>query len=106
MKTKTGITGTFSVSFGTTLTGSEWTVACDGGTVSISSSTITTVIDGKEEKKEIKDEKSGVPPEVRKWGEALVAQTQNQRQTPEEALADLELVRYPIRNTQVPADRT
>lgn len=93
MKTKTGATGTFSVSFGTSLTGSEWTVGCEGGSVSVSRSIITTVIDGKEEKKEVKDENSGVPPEVRKWGESLIAGKQNERQRPEEALADLELVR-------------
>ena len=93
LKTKTGATGTISISFGTTLTGSEWTVGCDGGSVSVSGSTITTNIDGKEEKTEVKDERSGVPPEVRKWGEALAAGTTNERQKPEEALADLELVR-------------
>ena len=60
--------------------------------MSVSGSTITTVIDGKEEKKEVEDERSGVPPEVRKWGEALAAGKQNTRQIPEEALADLELV--------------
>ena len=92
MKTKSGATGTFCVSIGTTLTGNEWTVACEGGTVSISRSTVTTRIDGKEVKKEVKDERTGVPPEVRKWGEALAAGTKNERQTPEEALADLELV--------------
>ena len=93
MKTRTGATGTFSVSFGTSLTGSEWTVGCEGGSVSVSRSTVTIVIDGEAEEKEVKDEKSGVPPEVRKWGEALVTGTQNERQRPEEALADLELVR-------------
>lgn len=36
MKTKSGATGTFCVSFGTTLTGNEWTVASEGGTVTIS----------------------------------------------------------------------
>ena len=92
MKTATGSTGTFQVSFGTTLTGSEWTVGCEGGSVSVSGSTITTNIDGKEEKTEVKDERSGVPPEVRKWGEALAAGKTNERQNPEEALADLELV--------------
>ena len=105
MKTKTGISGTFSMSFGTTMTGSEWTVACEGGTVSVSRSTITTVIDGKEERIEMEDEKSGVPLEVRKWGEALVSQKQNERQKPEEALADLELVPKSIHNNQVPANR-
>ena len=92
LKTKSGATGTFSVSFGTTLSGSEWSVGCEKGSVSVSGSTITTVIDGKEEKVEIKDERTGVPPEVRKWGEAMTSGAQNSLQIPEEALADLELV--------------
>lgn len=92
LKTKSGATGSFSVSFGTTMSGSEWTVGCEGGSVSISRSTVTTVIDGKEEKKEIQDERSGVPPEVRDWGEALVAGKSNNRQSPEQALGDLEIV--------------
>ena len=93
LKTKSGATGTFSFSFGTTLSGSEWTVGCERGSVSLSGSTITTLVDGKEEKIEIEDERTGVPPEVRKWGQALAAGKQNDRQIPEEALADLELVR-------------
>ena len=60
--------------------------------MNVSRSTVTTTIDGKVEKKEVQDERTGVPPEVRKWGEALVAGKQNERQRPEEALADLELV--------------
>ena len=92
LKTKTGITGTFSVSFGTTLTGSEWTVACERGRVSVSRSTVTTNIDGHEESEEVKDERTGVPPEVRSWAEAIQSGKQNQKQRPEEALADLELV--------------
>ncbi len=92
IKTKSGATGTFSVSFGSTLTGSEWIVACEGGSVSVSNSVVTTVFDGKEETKEVKDERTGVPPEVRKWGEALRKGVRNERQIPEEALADLELV--------------
>lgn len=93
MKTHTGATGTFSLSMGTTFTGSEWSIACEGGSVSISRSTVTTVFDGKEEKVDIEDEKSGVPPKVRKWDEALSAGERNEKQIPEEALVDLELVR-------------
>ena len=97
LKTKSGATGTFSFSFGSTLSGSEWTIGCEKGSVSVSGSTVTTVIDGKEEKTDIQDERSGVPPEVRKWGQALAAGgKQNDRQIPEEALADLELVRISL----------
>lgn len=76
------------------MTGSEWTVGCEGGSVSISRSTVTTIIDGKEEKKEIQNERSGIPSEVRKWGEAITARKQIGKQTPEEVLANLEIVRY------------
>lgn len=94
MKTKSGATGTFSVSFGTSFTGYEFNIACEGGTVSLSvfGSTVTTVVEGKEEKSVVDDERTGVPPEVRKWGEALAAGQRNEKQRPEEALADLELV--------------
>ena len=92
LKTKSGAIGTFSLSYGTTFTGREWAIACQGGSISLSGSTITTVFDGKEEKREVADERTGVPPEVRKWGQALVAGERNEKQIPEEALADLELV--------------
>lgn len=118
LQLKSGATGNVSISFGTTLSGSEWTIGCEGGSVSVSSGSVTktlhrqgldvnigkvtTVIDGKEETKEIEDERSGVPPEVRKWGEALVAGKQNERQKPEEALADLELVcTTPVSSSQI-----
>ena len=35
MKTKSGATGTVSISFGTTLSGSEWTFGCEKGSVSL-----------------------------------------------------------------------
>lgn len=60
--------------------------------MSISRSIVTTVFDDKEEVAEIEDERTGVPPEVRKWGEALAAGKRNEKQIPVEALADLEIV--------------
>ena len=92
LRTKSGVTGTISISFGTTMTAGEWTVACEGGTVTVSRGLVVTVVDGKEDKKDFPDEGSGVAAEVRKWGEAIAAGTSNERQRPEEALADLELV--------------
>lgn len=88
MKTKSGATGTISISFRT-----EWTIACEGGTVSISKSVITTVINGKEEKTVVQDEATGVPSKLRKWVKALLAGSQNERQRPE-TLADLELASH------------
>jgi hypothetical protein len=39
-KTKNGATVTISISFGTTLKGSEWVVACENGVVSVAQSKV------------------------------------------------------------------
>jgi predicted dehydrogenase len=93
-KSKNGATGTISISFGTTFKGEEWTVACKDGVVSVGNGKVT--IGDKTE--EIQNERSGVPPEVRAWGEALAAGKVNERQSPEEALADLELIEASLRS--------
>ena len=87
-KAKNGAVGSISISFGTTYKGSEWTIACEQGFVSVSRDKVT--IDDKTDI--VKDERTGVPPEVREWGRALAAGSSNPRQSPEEALADLELL--------------
>ncbi|KAK5060011.1 hypothetical protein LTR84_009895 [Exophiala bonariae] len=87
-KTKQGTVGSISISFGTTAKGRDWTIGADKGSVSVTFDGVT--IDGKEEK--ITNEGSGVTPEVRAWGEALAAGKENANQSPEEALADLELI--------------
>jgi hypothetical protein len=107
LKTNTGIQGTFQLSVATTLTGPEWTIGCEKGTVTISnpdqsalggkdmpSYTQVTVrpVDGEEIVQVIPNERTGVPPEIRAWGESLAAGRQNPEQRPEEGLADLELV--------------
>lgn len=92
--TKQGATGTVSISFGTTFKGSEWSVACDKGVVSVSGSTVKVG----DEEQTVNDERSGVPPEIRMWGEALSQGTVNQRQSTEEALGDLELIEAMLRS--------
>jgi predicted dehydrogenase len=87
-KAKNGAIGTISISFGTTSQGSEWSVGSEKGSVTVSNGKVT--IGDKTE--EVQDERSGVPPEVRAWGEALAKGTVNAAQSPEEALADLELI--------------
>lgn len=93
-KSKKGAIGSISISFGTTAKGSEWTVGCEKGFVSITRNQVTV----NDKTDEVEDEKTGVPPEVRKWGEALAAGTVNERQSPEEALADLELIEAMLRS--------
>uniref|UniRef100_A0A093XFX8 Gfo/Idh/MocA-like oxidoreductase N-terminal domain-containing protein n=1 Tax=Talaromyces marneffei PM1 TaxID=1077442 RepID=A0A093XFX8_TALMA len=99
LKTNTGIQGTFQSSVATTLTGPEWTIACEKGTVTVVGSDVTVrPVDGEELVQTIADERTGVPPEIRAWGEALAAGRQNPEQTPEEALADLELIELMLRS--------
>ena len=93
-KSKQGTVGTISISFGTTHKGSECAIACENGFVSISKNKVT--VDDKTE--EVQDEGTGVPPEVRAWGEALAAGKVNEAQFPEEALADLELIEAMLRS--------
>lgn len=60
--------------------------------MTVSRNKIVTRSGGEEVVEEIEDEKTGVPPEVRMWGEGLVVGRREERLVPEEALADLELV--------------
>jgi len=89
LKTKNGVVGSISMSFGTTFKASDFYVACEKGVVSMSDHKTVKVGD---ESKDIEDERTGVPPEVRAWGEALAAGKPNPKQSPEEALADLEIL--------------
>lgn len=95
-QTKSGISGTFSVSFGTTLSGSEYTVACEKGSVTIVKSKVT-VREGEEKdgnftESEFTWEESGVKQEVDAWAESIVVGKANPAQSPEQALADLEIL--------------
>jgi hypothetical protein len=83
---------------GTTLRGNEWTVACERGVVSVNNSEIRIVVDGKEVTKVVPNERTGVPPEIRAWGEALVAGRTLKEQEPEAAIGDLELIELMLRS--------
>ncbi|OOQ83394.1 NAD-binding Rossmann fold oxidoreductase family protein [Penicillium brasilianum] len=99
LKANTGIQGTFQLSNGTTLVGPEWTIGCENGSVSVENSKITVrTSDGKEDVHNIEDERTGVPPEVRQWGQALAAGKVNPEQSPSQALADLELLELMLRS--------
>lgn len=87
-----GASGTLSISFGTTFSGSEYTFAAEKGTVTISRSRVTVVRDGKEEVKEFPEEGNGVKQEIAGWAKALGEGKPDPRQSPEEALKDLQLL--------------
>lgn len=91
--TKSGISGTFSMSFSTTFCRSEYNVACEKGTVTVLiGKVIVQETGGKPVEKEFPNEGSGVKQEVAAWAESLVAGKADPRQSPEEALADLEIL--------------
>lgn len=94
--TKSGISGTFSVSFGTTLSGSEYTIACEKGSISIIRSKVIVregeESEGKFTETEFNDEGSGVKQEVAAWAKSIVDGRPNPAQSPEQALGDLEIL--------------
>jgi predicted dehydrogenase len=103
LRTKSGVTGVFQISRGTTLRANDWTIACEKGWIQIQEDKVTISRDGQEEVKTIPNERTGVPPEIRAWGEGLVSGTVRPEQEPEAALADLELVSFQhTRNMEKP----
>ncbi|KAH0551044.1 hypothetical protein GP486_007603 [Trichoglossum hirsutum] len=93
-KTKSGATGTFSVSFGTTLTGSSYTVACDRGSVSVQDGAVIVRLEGNgqgegQEKRVEFEDVFGIEKEVGYWAEAMESGKQDPRMRPEEAYRDL-----------------
>lgn len=98
LRTTLGVTGVFQISRGTSLRADEWTVACSHGWIKVENETVTISRDGRVEVVRIPNERTGVPPEIRAWGESLVVGRTHPDQEPEAALADLELVRnrFPV----------
>ena len=94
LKTKNGVTGTISISFGSTFKGTGYSVACEKGVVNVFRDTVKVG----DETKDVTNERTGVPPEVRTWGEAIMAGRADPRQSPEEALADLELLEATLKS--------
>lgn len=93
LKIENGASGTLSISFGTTDTGSEYLVACEKGSVHVARGKVIVTKDGKEaEVKEFKDEGNGVKQEIKAWAASLEKGTRNESQSPTEALQDLKVL--------------
>ena len=98
MKTNTGVTGSFSLSFGTTLPDNfEYNVACELGSVNVREGLVAVMMEGREEaeSREFPGEGEGVIQEVEAWAQGIVngGKTELSRKlSPEQALADLEVV--------------
>ena len=104
--TKSGISGTFAMSFGTTLSASDCTVACEKGSITVSGrmgGRRVVVREGEQKQgkfteKDFPDDGMGVKQEVKAWAESLVAGKTDPGQAPEEALADLEILEKMLRS--------
>lgn len=93
MLLENGTSGTLSISVGTTDTGSEYVVACEKGTVTVSRGKVVLKRNDQDaETKEFPDEGNGVKQEMKAWAESLEQGKRNERQSPEEALKDLEIL--------------
>ena len=104
LKLKNGGQGTFSLSFGTTATGNEWAVACEGGEVIVEpfEGKVTVKAKGETEGKteEAKDEFGGVKQEVFAWAKSIKECKPDPKQSPEEALGDLEMLEAILKSGQ------
>ncbi|KAJ4984539.1 oxidoreductase [Stagonosporopsis vannaccii] len=98
LQTGSGVSGSLSVSFGTTDKGSEYVVAAEKGTVTILRGKVVVVRDGVSEEKEFADEGSGVKQEVKAWAEGLAQGKPDARQSAQEALEDLRILEAALRS--------
>jgi predicted dehydrogenase len=77
----------------------EFNIACEKGTVSIVGNKVSvSETGGKPTEKDFPDQGSGVKQEVAAWAESLIAGKPNPRQSPDEALADLEILEKMLRS--------
>ncbi|KAF4928917.1 hypotheticall protein [Colletotrichum viniferum] len=92
IKTRSGATGSFAVSVGSSLSAFDFEVACENGSVTVSGhELIVKPLDGEARTTQF-EQTTGVKEEVKAWAEALVSGKPNPLQSTDEALADLEFL--------------
>lgn len=92
LQAESGLQGSVQMAFSSSLKDSGWTVVGEHGHLVATEVNVTSKIQGREEVKDFKADILAVPSEVCAWGDALARNTPNTQQTPEQGLADLELV--------------
>lgn len=93
LRTKGGVTGWLAMSYGTTFDKFEFSVACEEGVVVVTRGKVFVTRVGKPVEEELfPNDKAGVVQEVEGFAQALIKGEADQRQTPELALKDLEMV--------------
>lgn len=96
--TKSGATGTYQHSVGSTLSSYEFDVAYEGGSLRLAGDTVTVTPKGGEAAKHDIAWTIGVAEEVDAWARGIRDGKRDLAQAPEEALADLEFVEKMFRS--------
>ena len=107
-RTEAGASGMISASLGSPLQVGEYIVACENGSITLHGSIIlpdgeVTVRYGDEpncklSKKVFDDERGDIGREIATWAQSILDGKLDPRQSPEEALADLELIEAMLRS--------
>ncbi|CAG8111674.1 unnamed protein product [Penicillium olsonii] len=94
LKTESGATGVLSLSWGSSFSDQIFEVACENGVVTLNFDDVT--VNGT--KHHIEFDGRGVAPEVAEFANSIVNGKPASRQSPEEALADLEILEQMLRS--------
>lgn len=95
MKTKSGATGIFSASYGSDFKDFGYEFSCEGGVVTVTYDGVTV----KGEKQDVPYDGKAVVPEVADFAASIAkGGPLDKRQSPEEALADLEILEKMLRS--------
>ncbi|KXJ90840.1 oxidoreductase family protein [Microdochium bolleyi] len=102
MKTKSGVIGTYVQSIGSSGANAfQYQIVCENGSVEAEGRKVVVIrgrgADAKREEKEY-ESTTGVKEEVHAWAEALQAGKPNPAQSPEQAVADLEIFEKMLRS--------
>ncbi|KAJ6128933.1 hypothetical protein N7471_010150 [Penicillium samsonianum] len=93
-KTESGVTGVISLSWGSSFNDQIFEVACEKGVVTLNFDDVT--VNG--EKHHVEFDGKGVEPEVAEFANSILSGKPDSRQSPEQALADLEILEQMLRS--------
>ncbi|OQE44210.1 hypothetical protein PENCOP_c002G06062 [Penicillium coprophilum] len=93
-KTESGATGVISLSWGSSFNDQIFEFACEKGVVTLNSDDVT--VNG--EKHHVEFDGRGVVPEVAEFANSILSGKPDSRQSPEQALADLEILEQMLRS--------
>ncbi|KAI9719890.1 MAG: hypothetical protein M1828_006020 [Chrysothrix sp. TS-e1954] len=94
LRSKTGVSDTFTISMATTFKGSGYIISCEKGTVTVffDDDRVVVTRGSEESTQSFPNQGKGVKQEVAVWAEGLSTGTQDDRLSPKQALSDLEVI--------------